>query len=180
MNRMDIENFKAEQDGKIGGQKKKDQASLDHLRNEWRRNCYWLDGTGLYCPADNIEAALIGAGKKMKLGMGTFKEIVSRNLVVSEPQVPIKCSKNFKSLDEIMKAGWVFEKIVKQGRIPAVRRRVMIPTPWEITFTLIVDDPKEMSRKNLQELMEIAGGKGLMDWRPKFGTFEAEILEWRD
>jgi len=180
MNRISAERLKESAGTKIGGKRVKNAESLQKMYDEWKDNCYWQDGIGLYCPAENIEANLIEAAKKLQLGRGTFKQLVMRNLTVSEPFIPIKCSKTFKNKDEILEAGWVDERVARQQMIPVVRHRVMVPTPWELSFTLMVTDEKEIDKKSLQSILEWAGKLGMMDWRPKFGTFEAEILKWRD
>jgi hypothetical protein len=180
MNRMDIERLKESAENKVGGKRVKNKESLEKMKNEWRGNCYWLEKVGLYCPAENIEANLFEAAKKIQLGRGTMKQIAMRNLTVKEPCVPIQCSKTFKSLDEVMKAGWVDERVARQQMTPVVRHRVMIPVPWKVAFTLLVTDESEMDKKNLVDILAWGGKLGLMDWRPKFGTFEPEVIAWRD
>ncbi len=58
-----------------------------------------------------------------------------------------------------------------------IRVRPMIPTGWELSFTLEFDDTI-LNRKSLVKAMVDAGALiGLGDWRPKFGRFTVEAGE---
>jgi hypothetical protein len=151
----------------------KDASYYDALENEWRETCIFDEETGFYVPDDYIEGNLKEAGFQMKVGRGSFKNEVMKGLVVMDRKNPVTLPSQYqiKTKDDIEKAGLVVEHIVTVNRVPAIRKRVMLPDPWEFSFRLSVDEDV-IDKSTLEKILRKGGELGFSDWNPKYGTFD--------
>lgn len=162
------------------------------------------DGARIAVPADNLMACLRDAGKKVKHGRGSAKEISQSAVWIDEEFLPVVFGDNagpaeIGSLQKLVgvnkfdqhlaaakKLGFrLFMKRAKpsgMGSGKHVRIRPVFDR-WRLNGTLEVTDDDALPMKTLLQLFDIAGRRvGLCDWRPgapkspgRFGMFGAEL-----
>jgi len=161
---------------------------MESLLNQWRGTCLWDKETGLFIPGAYIEACLRDAGSSIKLkGHATMKKAVQSDIMVSVDKIPLSIKGvKVESLDDIFKMDksggpvLIDKRVVRVpprtgARVP--RFRVSIPSGWEMTFNIMVEDGRTISKNMLMELFGKAGRVGIGDYRPKFGKFELVSIE---
>jgi len=132
----------------------------------------YRDEDGCYIPSTWIEAMLVNAGKRVKKGIGTYRE--DMKTVIVEPQkIPLLKKENgerYKTYDEML----VVPVVVQRQRIPRARPQF---NSWKAKFDIIFDH-EIISVEALKKILEI-GGKmvGIGDWRPKYGRFKVTKFE---
>ena len=153
---------------KISGKRNKTDEDYEKLaRLEWESGLYLDADEKVIIPGENIEAMLIMAGKKHKLGPKCKAGII--------------CDGDFKLTYDGPKA---LEKLYKDGRftdtrvVRIMRASIMRTRPIFRVWSLDVEimyRPDELDENQIQDILETAGGIiGLCDYRPRFGRFEIE------
>ena len=153
---------------------KTDQDHLEMARIEWFAALYVDDKNRPCWPGENIEAMLVGAAKKNRLGNQTKSGLF--------------CDGNFPLIYDGPKDAndlWSFKQFDKNpfiSRVPVVvnKARVMRTRPifniWSLEFTVnYMDDI--LNRDLIIDFVRTSGRIiGLSDWRPKYGRFEIEMI----
>lgn len=158
---------------KISAKKKnkteEDLANLSDL--EWEGGLYWNDETGLYIPAENIEATIREGAKARRKG----KDIV-KGFMCEDMMIPLDIGESLTK--EQLKADFRFRDVramrVMSSRVMRTRPRFNM---WNLVFTAVYDE-KIIDFNDLVDAMEYAGQYvGLCDSRPKYGKFVVKIAE---
>lgn len=148
---------------------KRNKTDADHeelARLEFLGGLY-LDEGGPVIPAQCIEGTLVNAAKKRREGVtaksGMFCDSHAR-LEYAGPR----------SADEL----WSNEEFrivspVKVGTAKVMRTRPIFRN-WSTVITVTYDD-EQINLSGVDEWVKIGGSiVGLLDWRPKYGRYEAE------
>jgi len=157
---------------KITGIRKKTEEDLKKLSDlEWESGLYWDDRTGLYIPAENIEATIREGAKARKKGKDIVKGFVCNDLM---PHLDI----GEKLTKEQMKADFRFRDVramrVKQARVMRTRPRF---NTWNLMFIAAYDE-NLIDFQTIVDAVEYSGQYvGLCDSRPKYGKFTARLTE---
>lgn len=138
---------------------------------EWEAGAYWLDGIGLYIPAENIEATLRNGAKANKKGKD-----VEKYVSVTDLYVPFDYGENLSKAELIKRYEYRDTRPMVVGRARIMRTRPRFDQ-WKITFSLSYNETK-IDLDTIMDAMENAGQYiGLCDSRPKYGRFVATIEE---
>ena len=157
---------------KITGIRKKTEEDLKKLSDlEWESGLYWDDRTGLYIPAENIEATIREGAKARKKGKDIVKGFVCNDLM---PHLDI----GEELTKEQMKADFRFRDVramrVKQARVMRTRPRF---NTWNLMFIAAYDE-NLIDFQTIVDAVEYSGQYvGLCDSRPKYGKFTARLTE---
>lgn len=144
-------------------------------RNDWEASTYWDESEKkFFVPDTLIMACIRGGAAAAKKGKD-----IDRAVIMSETQAFVETDP-VKSLDEAFsKESFRLSgpcKIPPRTGSLVWKCRCMIPTGWQLTFSLEFDEDI-IAVNSLTEALEIAGRLvGLGGWRPKFGRFIAKIL----
>lgn len=142
-------------------------ATTDYEKEALKKLYINLKGI-IYQPGCHIEAALIEAGKKIKVkgqGKATYSKLFGSMVSVCQEDVP-----------HLIPKYEIFKKLVV---IPSTKGRVMRYRPmfrkWKLQF--YIEFEEEIPKEVIKEGLEIAGKfVGIGDWRPqkkgKFGKFQ--------
>ena len=153
---------------KLSGKRSKTEADLEALAKLEFLGGLYIDKTlGIVIPADNIEAAIIKAAMKSKLGpvakTGMFVDKHSK-LIYDGPQVPEKLWKD---------KDFVLQKLVVIQRSRILRTRPIF-NEWSLETVVSYAD-SIVDESQLDGWMQIAGSQvGLCDWRPRYGRFSVK------
>ncbi|OSJ08871.1 hypothetical protein BST63_27380 [Bradyrhizobium canariense] len=130
----------------------------------------WLDG-GIPCiPAEALEATFLSGARMQRRGPQA-----AAGLQVEGPARLFYDGPN--DVDEL----WSHERFrlrvpVRVGTARTMRTRARFDT-WNVEFTASFL-PSLLSKSLIAEIFTVAGyARGLGDWRPKFGRFQAERLD---
>lgn len=139
---------------------------------EWR--AYKDEDGSLYIPESWIWGALKEAAKlrkvKGKRGRSAYT-FVMRSCEVEPEKIPILRN------GEKVKDYQIDTRYVRVQRSGTIRARPRIETPWEAEFTILYNITiGGMTLEAIKEIITLAGSIGIGDFRPKFGTFNVEIL----
>lgn len=148
------------------------EEELERLSDlEWESGCYWLDGLGVYIPAENVEATIRNGAKANKKGKD-----IEKYVSVTDLYIPLDYGENL-TKEELIKR---FEyrdtrpMVVSRARIMRTRPRF---DQWRITFNLAYDEAK-IDLDTIVNAIEFSGSYvGLCDSRPRYGQFVATIEE---
>ena len=151
--------------------KKTEDDRWELRRLEFVGSLYYDQDAGPYVPAANIEASMAKAagltrnGQDVKRGVRIVTDV--NPLAYRGPRTP----------DDLWKeSSFVHNASVKVGTARIIRTRPIF-RDW-ITEAEGVFDPTVVDFESLKMFAEKAGQLiGLGDWRPRFGTFDAEIEE---
>lgn len=134
-------------------------------------NALYRDEKGvIYQPANHILSAIKEAGKKIKLGRGTFSKVFGSGVVIIEPDaIPHLIQK------------WELDAqpvVIQRARVVRYRPRL---NEWALEFVAEIDD-EEVSTEVFREALDIAGKRcGIGDFRPQrggqFGRFMVTHFE---
>jgi copper chaperone CopZ len=154
-----------------GSKKLTDADYEERDRLEWEGGLYFDSTHGAYMPSDNIERCVQLGAQKSRIGKDVQAAVfVSDEIVKVQYDGPRDLDEMFSDPRFTLRKGVCIQK----SRI--IRIRPMIPTGWNIEFTLEYDD-RIVNEANLVKAMQDAGALvGLGDWRPKFGRFTVEVL----
>ena len=160
--------------------KKQDENKLVELeraqiRNDWEASAYWDDAEKKFFLPDTVILACIRAGAAAaKKGKD-----IERAVIVSETQAYVE-TVGHRTLetafqDEQFRLECPCKIPPKTGAL-IWKCRCMMPTGWNISFSLEYDEDI-VAQKSLEQALEMAGRlSGIGGWRPKFGRFTVEIL----
>lgn len=154
---------------------KRHKTDADHeemARLEWLGSLYLHDGEPCI-PADVLEAALIGRGgaaRKQKMG----KQAAAGLMIFDNAPLEYEGSHNPHEMWKLSE--FRFRCRVKIGQSSVMRTRPIF-RDWAANIS-IQYNPDIINADDVKLWMEIAGAEvGLMDWRPKYGRFESEVIE---
>lgn len=156
----------------VSGKRNKVDADHEELaRLEWLGGLY-LSG-GLPCiPSYVMEAALIGKGgaaRKMKMG----KQATAGMIVGQDASLEYDGPKDVAALWKDDRFRFRIRAVISG---PSVMRTRAMFSEWAATIEVLYL-PEMLNQAQIIQWMDIAGSEvGLMDWRPKFGRFTAELL----
>lgn len=139
---------------------------------EWEGALYWDEEHGVIMPSDCIERTVQVGAQKSRLG----KDVQAAVFVQDEV---VKVNYDGPKTKEKMYADprFVLRKGVRIQKNRVIKVRPMIPTGWNIMFTLEYDE-NIVNQGDLVKAMIDAGTLvGLCDWRPKFGRFLSEVIK---
>ena len=146
-----------------------DLIEIAHL--EWLGSLYWDDEVGPYLPGDNALGMLVEAGKLQRQGKD-----IQRGLIIKHDVNPLSY-RGSRTLDEL----WADEnfrlmKGIKQGKNRIMRCRPIF-RQWAVNFEGTTD-PSIVDFDVLVDIVERAGRMvGLGDWRPRYGLFDAKVID---
>ncbi len=152
----------------VSGKRKKTDADYEEMsRIEWFGGLYLDENKRPVVPGVNIEAMLVAAGKKVKLGEAFKAGLLSDSDWPIEYEGP-------KDAEELFKKGGI--KFTDRRGVVIGQSRIVRTRPtfrkWGLTFT--VDYlPELLNEGNVKEAVATAGRIiGLCDFTPKYGRFE--------
>ena len=156
--------------------KKRNKTVQDYAelaRREARGAMYETADGVLGIPLTNVWKCLQQAGKSFKLGTAIDLAIADNPDILplfigGEPQ---KCDTYLEHHPECL----FYRSVVVQRR-RTMRARPLMPMGWTVDATFSLrEDLLDLAR--LRPVIERMGTLGLCDWRPKYGTFRAELVE---
>lgn len=152
-----------------GKRRKTDEDHELIAKSEWQGGLY-IDESGPYLPAQNIEASMLAAAKMSRLGPA-----LKRGVQILEE----RCSLLYKGPRDAegLWEGRFYD--ARSVRIQAARLMRFRPAfrEWACEAT-VVFDPESMDRAQVIKCLEDAGQLvGIGDYRPRFGRFEVEVLQ---
>lgn len=138
-------------------------------RLEWEGSLYWDEKEGPYVPSDNLERCIQLGAQKSRIGKD-----VQAAVFVSDEIVPLQF--NGPRTKEKMYADERFQlrKGVSLQKSRIIRIRPMIPTGWQLAFTIEYDETILNEKAIIKAMVDAGALIGLGDWRPKFGRFTVE------
>ena len=157
---------------KISQKRPKTEADLEEMaRLEFLYSLYLKDGEPCI-PGVVLEAALTGRGggaRKMKKG----KQAAAGLFVLENFPLEYEGPRDPKEL-------WKDERFRLRVAVKVQQNKVMRTRPifdeWAANVELMYN-PDLVDKAEIIQWMEVAGFEvGLMDWRPKYGRFESELL----
>jgi hypothetical protein len=153
----------------ITGKRKKTDADIEEIAHLEFLGGLYLDANGPTLAADAIEATIIGGAKKFKEGMvaksGMFVEDHA-SLEYDGPREP----EELWATEEHR-----FSKAVRVGQSKVMRMRPVFPK-WESTITVSYED-SITNKSRVDDWITTAGQQvGLLEWRPRFGRFDVEVV----
>lgn len=148
-----------------------DYAERDRL--EWEGGLYWSEEIGGFAlPSDNLERCIQEGAKKNRLG----KDFAAA-VFVQETEVEVKHRLTGKTKERIYaEPTYTIRKGVKVQLARIIRIRPLVPTGWNMEFTVEFDESIVNKQAVTTALTEAGSLVGLGDWRPKFGRFSVEVL----
>lgn len=154
--------------GKVKGKSLDDEARLREM--EWQLRIYLDDQIGPYIPGKNIKEMLRSAATKWKKG-----EEIKRSLVVVEDRIPL-LYEGPRAQAELWAAGYRYTTMVANngagaGRVVRCRPKF---ENWKIEAE-IAYDPEDLDLDFLHIVVDRARKYGLGDYRPTFGSFDAQL-----
>lgn len=151
--------------------KKTEDDRWELRRLEFVGGLYYDNVAGPYIPAPNIEATIAKAagltrnGQDVKRGVRILTDV--NPIAYSGPREPAELWKN---------GGFTHNASVKVGTARIIRTRPIFRN-W-VTEAEGIYDPEVIDLQSLKMFTQKAGQLiGLGDWRPRFGTFDAELVE---
>jgi hypothetical protein len=148
-----------------GKRKKTDADHAEMARIEWHGSLYLDDKQRPVVPGENIEAMLVKAGKKQRLGEQFKAGILSNGLWVIKHDGP-----------QTIKALWEDKRFRDRRGARVAGSKVMRTRPifrsWSINFS-VQYLPELLNESQVIEAVRTAGRIiGLCDYTPKYGRFE--------
>ena len=137
---------------------------------EWEGGLYLNEKHQPIIPGENIEAAIVSAAKKHKLGPLFKASVFSDGCWVLKHDGP-------KSLEALRDD----ERFHDMRGVRVTTSRVMRARPifrrWELTFGVSYDDD-DVNPSQMEQMLQVAGKSvGLGDYRPKFGRFRVVSIK---
>ena len=153
----------------VSSKRKKVDADYEEMaRLEWYAGLY-TKNQKIVVPGDLLEACIRDAGRTKKLG----------KVVLGAVFVPGVFELNFPENDQELDQLWLDENHRFSRAVVIQRARIMRMRPifeeWSFEATVHYDE-MAINKDSLLELLDIAGTKGLGDWRPKYGRFVVEVV----
>jgi hypothetical protein len=159
--------------GEVSKKRKKTEADHEQMAKlEWLGSLYLSDEKPCI-PSHVIEAVLIGKGgaaRKMRMGKQAMAGLIVEKDAILEYDGPQDLEELYKDERFRLRA-----KVNIQGASVIRTRPIFHPWSAEIEVLYL---PELIDKDTIIQWAEIAGAEsGLMDWRPKFGRFTAELLD---
>jgi hypothetical protein len=151
---------------KISVKRIKTEADYEELaRIEWYAGLY-LQKTKIILPSFILEATLLNAGKKIRMG-----QQVKAGLFIEEHAL-LHYDGEELSVDELWEQGnHRLSSIVRIGQAKVIRTRPIFNN-WNTEFVITFDD-ELLDADQVIEIVKKAGEVvGFCDWRPKYGRFQ--------
>jgi hypothetical protein len=156
-----------------GKRKKTDEDHAAIMELEARASVYETDDGLLGLPTDNVWRCLYDAATAFKRGADLKRALIPDGLVA-----PIEIDGLTVGVDVFLKdSNHIDYRSVAVQRNRTMRARPIVPTGWQSihTFDLLTDIVDE---ETLIPILERAGRVvGVGDFRPRFGTFLAEVVK---
>lgn len=145
------------------------------------------DGKTLVLPSTNISSFLTAENtpsatkilfdsrmyKKMARSIATAVTIEEDEITFTRKGKPIKIGKFDEEGKDPLSGIYIHNAVARLPKgIPNPKSRPVLPTPWELTFHLIILPSKELNIQDLKRIFEEGGlCVGLGTFRPHFGKF---------
>lgn len=154
---------------KITGKRKKTDSDFEQLAKlEWYGSLYVHDGVPCI-PGEVIEAAFIAGARKSKRGQQAKAGMLSDGFWPVEYDGP-------KNIDEL----WSDQSYRMTTAVRVQQNRVMRTRPifreWKTTVQIDFFEDQFNLRDIADVLTTVGQSVGLCDWRPRFGRFEASVV----
>lgn len=131
-----------------------------------------VGGGNCILPAAGIEAALVSAAKKFKLGT-TFKSAI---LIDEDPEINF-AGKSKEIADLVRNPNYIDIRAVTVNRVKIMRTRPIFPD-WSISFELQYL-PDQISKQQIKDVLDIGGRVvGMFEYRPRFGSYSYELNQF--
>lgn len=151
--------------------KKRTKTLDDHeilAKLEFLGRLYFDDEIGPYIPGANVHKVLLEGAKAHRLGT-----TVRAAVMVMEDKLPLQYD-GPRDVEGLWKAGFHDQRIVKVASARTLRTRPMF-IQWALSGTIQFDE-SVLDPDQIERALDIAGrSKGLGDYRPQYGRFEAEV-----
>lgn len=157
----------------ISGKRKKTDADHEEIARIEFQAGFYADELGRpVIPGEVIEATMINAAKKLKLGQQAKSAIFSSGLwplIYKGPKTITEL------LEDPTRAFWFTTGVrIQQSRVMLTRP---IFRDWELKFEISVND-ESMNFSEIKQILDIAGTQiGLCDYRPKYGRFIVQSVK---
>jgi hypothetical protein len=155
--------------------KKTDEDRQQLMWLEARGSCYENEEGLLGLPNENVWRSLYNAAKTFKRGEDVKRSL--RFAPIVEPLLidgaKVSCD-DFLMADANARIDYRSAKPPGQGRV--MRARPLIPTGWQSVHTFELDEAILDARDLTPILLRASTYEGLGNWRPTYGTYEAEVL----
>lgn len=153
--------------------KKRMKTRADHealARLEWALGLYHDDDIGPYIPSKWLNAGMVKAGKKERLG---DKFLASARVL--EDRIPLEYD-GPRDLKGMWDSKFYFQTMVMVQRARTLRTRPMFEK-WEAEFTVAFDE-NEINRTEVIRCIQRHGEMiGLGDARPQYGRYQTELTK---
>lgn len=163
----------------------------DTQLHPWEKFYFGDDGKSLMFPSRNVMSFLSSQNtdsapkrtmdarkyKRTALAAGSFVVISPWLIPLTRDGEPIVLGKPDGDHDEL--SGCFLDRSVArlEKGIPNPKVRPVVPTPWELEFTLRLYPNPDLQEQMLKNLFELGGiALGLGTWRGQYGKFE--VLNW--
>lgn len=128
-----------------------------------------VGGGACILPAVGIEAAIISAAKKFKLGT-TFKSAI---LIDEDPIIDFP-GKSKPIAELIRNPKYTDVRAVTVNRAKIMRTRPVFPD-WSVSFDLQYL-PDQISKQQIKDVLDVGGRVvGMFEYRPRFGSYTYEL-----
>lgn len=149
--------------------KKTEADQLEIYRLDFMLGLYHDSDLGPYLPSDNVFKALIEAARKSKQG-----KLIEQGLYLTTDVCPLVYVGPRDPEGLFADANFVDRRSVKQQMSRIIRTRPIF-REWQVTMQGMLDE-NVLNWKDLNSIVAIAGEYiGVGDWRPRYGTFTAEV-----
>lgn len=138
---------------------------------DWEAAAYWKDDIGMYIPAENVEATIVGGAKVNRKGTD-----VQKYCNVTDLYIPLNYGENLTKEQLIADDKYRDVRAVNVQRSKLMRTRPRFDK-WSITFSMCYDENK-IDLETIVNALENAGAYvGLCDYRPRYGKFLVIVEE---
>jgi len=151
--------------------KKTDKDFEEIAKLEFAGSLYFDAELGPVLPGENIARAIGDGAKLTRQGMA-----VKRALIVEDLAVPL-IYQGPREIELMWAAGGFVDMQMVRVSTAKVMRTRPIFRHWACEAVLLVDE-NQLSLSSLRAIVNDAGSKcGIGDYRPRYGRFEAEVVE---
>lgn len=149
---------------------KTDESFYEAARLEFLMAMHHDEDLGPYLPSISMLLSLVGAGAVVRKSPKVrdavlIHELIGAPVIYKGPRDPEKLWED---------SNFVHYAAVKVNRTSRIMRCRPIFRKWSATFTGFVDN-SILEYDDLVEIAGYAGMKGMGDWRPRYGRFEAKM-----
>lgn len=138
---------------------------------DWEAAAYWKDDIGMYIPAENVEATIVGGAKINRKGTD-----IQKYCNVTDLYIPLDYGENLTKEQLIADEKYRDVRAVNVQRSKLLRTRPRFDK-WGIIFNMCYDENK-IDLETIVNALENAGSYvGLCDYRPRYGKFLVTVEE---